>query len=153
MKLEKLEKYVFVSGTENLEYKFYSRGPKKIIRKVVLYKHLVEIDKNLYNLGFGDWDKHTGRVDDQAVSNNGDRQKVLATVAATVVHFTAKYPEATILVYGSTSSRSRLYQIAIAAHKEEIAALFEVSGFFQNTWEPFQKGKNYSGFLIKRKKT
>jgi hypothetical protein len=151
MKLEKLDKYVFVCGTGKPEYKFYSRGANRIIRKVVRFDHMPEIDKDLFNLSFGDWDSRADRIDDQIKSNNGDRKKVLATVAATVVHFTAKNRKAIILVIGSTSSRTRLYQMGIGLYKEEIAALFDVLGFFENTWEPFQKGQNYSGFLIKRK--
>ncbi len=46
------------------------------------------------NLGFGDKDLQTGEVDDTVISDNGDSQKVLATVAATVYAFTDKYPEA-----------------------------------------------------------
>jgi hypothetical protein len=152
MNLERLDKYVFVSGIDKPEYEFYSRGPNKIIRKLVVYDRVVQINKDLYNLSFGDWNQRTGRIDDHVVSNNGDRKKVLATVAATVVHFTAKNPEAIILVFGSTSSRTRLYQMSIALYFEEIAALFEVSGFFENAWETFQKGRNYTGFLIILKK-
>jgi hypothetical protein len=34
----------------------------------------------MYNLGFGDYNEITGLIDDKVITNNGDREKVLATV-------------------------------------------------------------------------
>jgi hypothetical protein len=63
----------------------------------------------LYNLAFGDKDHSTGEIDDKVISNNGDSEKVLATVVATVYAFTDKYPETWIYATGSTKARTRLY--------------------------------------------
>jgi hypothetical protein len=52
-------------------------------------------------------------VDDSIRSNNGDRDKVLATVAFTALDFTDEFPEALIVMEGSTSARTRLYQMGI----------------------------------------
>ncbi|MFY7789008.1 MAG: DUF6934 family protein [Thermoflexibacteraceae bacterium] len=43
------------------------------------------------NLGFGDKHPITGEIDDLAVTDNGDSEKVLATVAATVYEVTTHY--------------------------------------------------------------
>jgi hypothetical protein len=46
------------------------------------------------HIGFGDWKVELGELDDLSRSNNGDRDKVLATVAFTAMDFTDKYPGA-----------------------------------------------------------
>jgi hypothetical protein len=43
-------------------------------------------------LAFGDKDIEAGDIDDKVISNNGDSEKVLATVVATVYAFIDKYP-------------------------------------------------------------
>jgi uncharacterized protein DUF6934 len=68
-----------------------------------------------FNLGFGDLNKATGKIDDLAVTDNQDRKKVLATVAATLLEFTRQFPDAAVYATGSTPARTRLYQIGITA--------------------------------------
>lgn len=53
-------------------------------------------------------------------TNNEDRQKVLATVADTVVDFLNNHRQAAIFAKGSTASRTRLYQMNILAYWKEI---------------------------------
>lgn len=45
----------------------------------------------MYNLAFGDIDIDGG-IDDYNVTDNGDRNKILATVANAVDEFTRRYP-------------------------------------------------------------
>jgi hypothetical protein len=52
-------------------------------KKVISYERVTE---NLYNLAFGDWNEGRQRVDDSARNNNGDRDKVLMTVALLGFH-------------------------------------------------------------------
>ena len=81
-----LGKYELKSG-ERLEiYEFISVGPKGRITKVVQYTPTNY--KDLYNLGFGDKNAETGDIIDNIISNNGDSEKVLATVVSTVYAFT-----------------------------------------------------------------
>jgi len=86
-----------------------------------------------------------------AISNNGDRQKVLATIVPIVGHFMEENPNSTVMATGSTPSRTRLYQIGLASLIEKITLVFELKGYFQGNWELFQKGHSYSSFLIKLK--
>ena len=141
-----LERYEF-EVKEN-RYDFYSQGPEGRIKKAVLYKRLSALQP-LYALSFGDWREETNRIDDRVVSNNGDRQKILATVAATVFDFANRNPEAFIFAVGSTPSRTRLYQMNIASYLTTIQALFEVDGLFRTGWQSFQIGYNYSAFLLR----
>ncbi len=55
--------------------------------------------KDYYNLGFGDKDEKTGEISDLVITNNGDSQQVLATVASTVYAFTDKNPTAWITAF------------------------------------------------------
>lgn len=73
-----LDKYPVVSDNNHRTYEFLSEGPNGTIKKVVLYQ---EIDDNVFNLAFGDWDETNQKINDKARSNNNDRNKVLATVA------------------------------------------------------------------------
>ena len=141
-------KYTVVSDFHPYVYEFLSYCPKGTIRKVVYYQ---EIRENLFNLSFGDWDEDNERNNDNIRSNNLDRNKVLATVASTVIDFINNHPRAIILVKGSTNARTRLYQVEISANLIEITMLFNIYGFFINSWEPFEPGKNYVQFALRAK--
>jgi hypothetical protein len=105
-----------------------------------------------FNLGFGDLNPKTGKIDDLAITNNHDREKILATIAATVLEFTKHFPDVMLYAKGSTPARTRLYQIGIAANWNEIEPLLYVFGYEpKNVWQPFGKNVNYYAFLVKRK--
>jgi len=128
-------------------YMFYSDGPMGTIRKAVLYER---IGKNLFNLGFGDWNGELNQINDFGRSNNGDRDKVLATVAFTALDFTDQFPDAHILFEGTTLARTRLYQMSIAYNLLEISTYFQIQGLKSESWEPFRLGRNYKAFLVRR---
>lgn len=143
-----LDKYPVISDNDHRTYEFLSEGLNGTIKKVVFYQ---EIDDNIFNLAFGDWDEVNQKIDDKARSNNNDRDKVIATVASTVVDFIKYYPWATILAKGSTPARTRLYQIGIFAHWHEISQQFNIEGFADGKWQPVQRQKNYQAFALKTK--
>lgn len=145
----KIATYTFVKRPESYYYEFYSEGPNGNIKKVVEYFRLQELETEVFNLAFGDWDEDHHRINDLSISNNADRDKILATVAATVTDFMVDHPDAIIIAAGSTSSRTRLYQMGIAKVFDEISQSFEIQGYINNSWRPFQRGVNYSAFLLK----
>src|SRR5687768_11376181 len=102
----RLERYNFRWSLEFPQYEFDSIGPKGRIVKVVRFNRM-DGSKNLYNLAFGDLDKSTGEIDDFVTSDNNDREKVLATVADTVIDFTLQKPDALIFATGSSGARTR----------------------------------------------
>jgi hypothetical protein len=108
--------------------------------------------KDVYNLAFGDKDHTTGKIDDTVISNNGDSEKVLATIVATAYAFTDKYPDAWIYATGSTQSRTRLYRMGITKFLSEVEEDFEVLGELNDGLEEFRKNVEYKGFFAKRKK-
>lgn len=142
------DRYASFSNAEHSTYEFLSFGPKGTVKKVVKY---TEIEPGVFNLGFGDWDERAQKVRDDIRTNNADRNKVLATVAATVIDFMKHHPDAILVAEGSTPARTRLYQLGISGSWHEISQLFEVKGLREGAWEDFQGGKNYKAFAIRAK--
>jgi hypothetical protein len=148
-----LERYSFKVDAGFLQYTFYSEGSKGRIDKIVLYTYLMTLGGiPYYNLGFGDHDDKNDQINDLAVSGNGDRDKILATVAYTAIEFSSHFHKCRIVIQGSTLSRTRLYQMGIARHHQEISQLFDIQGMTE-TGElvPFKRGENYRAFLASRK--
>jgi hypothetical protein len=144
-----LPRYELKSDESLTVFEFVSIGRKGEISKIVQYSETNL--KDFYNLGFGDKDLNTGEVDDRVISDNGNGQKVLATVAATVYAFTNKYPEAWIYATGSTKSRTRLYRIGLTNNLEKITEDFELYGQRKGEWQEFVGGIEYEAFLVKRR--
>jgi hypothetical protein len=147
----KIEKYPVIVGETSMVFEFISEGNRGSIPKLVIYSetHL----HDFYNLGFGDKDNLTGQIDDEVITNNGDSERVLATVASTLYTFTDKFPEAMIFATGSTKARTRLYRMGISNNLEEIQDDFEIFGLIgEKDWQPFQKQIEFEAFLVKRKK-
>lgn len=142
-------RYELKSDASLTVFEFVSVGTKGEIPKIVQYSKTNL--KDFYNLGFGDKDAETGEVDDKVISDNGDGQKVLATVVATVFAFTDKYPEAWIYATGSTKSRTRLYRIGLTNNLNEITKDFDLYGLKEGEWQEFEKGIEYEAFLAKRR--
>jgi hypothetical protein len=133
----KLPKYPLASSDKLLTFEFISEGRNGLFHKLVRYQ--ATNLKDLYNLGFGDKDHSTGEIDDTAISNNGDSEKVLITVVATLYEFTDRYPNAWIYATGSTKARTHLYRMGITKFLSEVTADFEVLGEREDDWEPFKK--------------
>ena len=146
----KLPKYPLASSDKLMTFEFISEGTNGLIHKIVRYQPTNL--KDVYNLAFGDKDHTTGNIDDTVISNNGDSEKVLATVVATVYAFTDKFPDAWIYATGSTKSRTRLYRMGISKFFSEVDDDFEILGERNDDWEMFRKNVEYDGFLVKRKR-
>jgi hypothetical protein len=145
----KLPKYPLASSDKMMTFEFVSEGKKGLIHKLVKFQPTNL--KGLYNLAFGDKDIETGEIDDKVISNNGDSEKVLATVVATVYAFTDKYPDAWVYATGSTKARTRLYRMGISRFLNEINEDFEILGEISDNWESFKLDVEYEGFLVRRK--
>jgi hypothetical protein len=107
-------------------------------------------------LAFGNINED-GFLDDIAVNDNMDRNKILATVAFTVYEFCKCYPNKWIFFSGSTPARTRLYRMAITVNLDELQNDFAVFGVLKDSNGdfvnvPFQKGIDFFGFLIQKKR-
>jgi hypothetical protein len=74
----KYPRYNYVAEEKMQVFEFTSIGTKGEIKKIVEFT-LLNVN-NVYNLGFGDYDPKTDKINDSVITNNGDSQKVLATV-------------------------------------------------------------------------
>ena len=98
----KLKRYELKAGESFSTFEFTSEGQKGKIPKLIQFSPTNL--KDLFNLAFGDKDLETGEIDDLKISNNGDSEKILATVVASVYAFTDKNPDVWIYATGSTNT-------------------------------------------------
>ncbi|BAV05477.1 hypothetical protein SAMN05421788_10571 [Filimonas lacunae] len=91
-----------------------------------------------------------------AVDDNKDRDKILATVVYATTLFFKEHPGKQVVFTGSTAQRTRLYRMAISVNLVELSTEFHIYGLLKDMESyvilPFQKGLDYFGFLVKRKK-
>lgn len=146
-------------------FRFTSSGPRGQIIKLIQLSPIDlparKIDPGpaagnpVCNLGFGDYRVGSSIPDDMAVSDNGDREIILATVAGAAYGFCHRYPSCWVYAQGSTPVRTRLYQMGLNRFYEDIVADFELFGYSaaSKEWEIFQKDAPYSytAFLIRLK--
>ena len=144
-----IDKYALKASENYVSFEFISEGKNGRIQKKIIFTFIEGL--NVWNLGFGDVDDITGEINDLAKSDNGDSEKILATVAQSAVIFTNYHPNSLIFAEGSTPIRTRLYRIGISQNFEEISETFLVFGLLENEWHPFEKNTDYQAFLVKRK--
>lgn len=144
-----LPKYQISTNEDQTIFKFVSDGPKGKVTKIVIYQPMNEPD--LYNLALGDLDLKTGEIDFDITTDNGDRDKILATISETVYSFLFNRPHCSIHFKGSDPVRTRLYQIAISSYLHELSVDFEILGKLKYDLLRFTKGVNYEAFVIQLK--
>jgi hypothetical protein len=90
-------------SSDEVRFVFFSIG-KKIVTKVIVfsYTHQFE-DRDVYNLGFGDYDIKHNHIEDKVKTNNGDAYQVFNTVLSTIPLFFNVFPKAILMVQGSDS--------------------------------------------------
>jgi hypothetical protein len=130
-------------------HQFDSDGPKGKIMKRVTFKELDWLP-GTYNLSFGDADV-SGDLNDKVATNNGDAEKVLATVASIAYCFLKVDPLKSILFSATTSARMRLYRMLISNNYDEVISKVDIFGFDDENLEIFQKNKVCSAYLFKLK--
>jgi hypothetical protein len=133
-------------------FEFISKGVGgKILKKIQFTKTQYH---SIYNLGFGD-KRDDGTIDDAVDSKNGDRDKILATVAGVVYEYTSVYPERSIIFSGSTDARTRLYRMAISKNYDELNRDFHIFAIVEENGEiikmPFENNIVCLGFIVLRK--
>jgi len=136
-------------------YEFDSIG-KENIRKRVRF-NLVDEPEHIYNLALCTV-LPDGNEDCQTASRNGDMDRVLETTVHIALIYINRFPDRKVFFTGSNAVHSRKYQIGIARYLEIAMKDFYIEGLIINNLnemilrEPFQNGKNYTGFIFTRKK-
>lgn len=129
-------------------FEFLSIGPRGVIPKRIAF--VPTEYPEIYNLIFGDIDVN-GEINDYSISNNNDRNKVLATIAHAVSIYLKAYPERWIYFTGSTEARTRLYRMAINVNLTELESKFAIYARRNDSIIPFEKNMQLDGILIKIK--
>jgi hypothetical protein len=148
MGMEGFESYEYSVHPSFHKFEFESCGPKGRIRKEAKFNHLYG---NVYNFGFGDKIEGTDKIDDKVVTNNFDMDKIFATLTKIILDFTEKFPGVTILVKGSTASRTRLYQMTIKRNWKLVEPFFNVRGYQDGFIQTFKLENNYEEIFINRR--
>jgi hypothetical protein len=147
----KYEYYPTVYTKEDLSiFDFVSIGKRGAITKRIIFARMEE--RGIYNLAFGNV-RPDDRFDDDLISDNGDRNKILATVVAAVDKYTQRYPRRWIYFRGNTAAKRRLYRMAVSIHLEELSGKFEILAELEEkeVLVPFQRNMAAVGFLIRRR--
>lgn len=92
--------YPILMGEDHLNYSFFSYGPKGSILKSICFEPLRFEPNKVFNLILRDVDLVTRKERADVISNNGDRDKVLSTVARTVAMHLDRYPSAYVIALG-----------------------------------------------------
>ena len=130
-------------------YYFESIGRRGVIQKAITFS---EIESNgLYNLALADIDPDTDGLEYSVITDNGDTSKILATVYQAIKDYTQRHPERPIFIAGSSSTRNRLYRMAINHSILEIFKDFAVFGLKLGDWELFKPLESYEFFLVIRR--
>jgi uncharacterized protein DUF6934 len=133
-------------------YEFASIGSKGIFVKRIQFS--ATDNPHIFNLGFGD-KMADGGIDDSVDSKNGDRDKILATIVASIYTFTSVYPGNYVLFFGSSESRTRLYRMAISNNFDFLNTdfhIFAIELLGQSLRAvPFEKNISCVGFLVKKR--
>lgn len=126
---------------------FFSIGQKGVILKRIAFTPTEYAD--IYGICFGDVDIGN-ETDEFVTSNNGDRNKVLATVAYAINIYLNNYPDRYIYVTGNKEEKTRLYRMAITLNFNSLSTQWSIYGETNEGFIPFIPNTPVKGFLIKR---
>jgi hypothetical protein len=142
--------YNDLTATDDMSvFDFVSVGPRGQIHKRIYFNPTPR--KEIVSLALGDLMPGQKFIDDQSISNNGDRNKILATVALAIDIYTSRYPTRWIYFEGSTSARTRLYRMVLSRNLEVLSARFHIYGEVNDKLQPFTSNMKVYGFLIQKK--
>jgi hypothetical protein len=147
----KYKYYTAVYTADDLSrFEFVSLGKKGMIRKRIEF---AKTDvKGIYNLAFGNIGAEN-RLEDDTITDNGDRDMILATLAEAIDKYTQRYPRRWIYFSGNTPAKTRLYRMAIGLNLGELLKKFEIYADVEHEEDfiPFQRNMVLEGFLIRRR--
>jgi hypothetical protein len=147
-------KYAIKVGISYGYFEFISIGIKGIIPKAIFFAQDEDIP-NIYHCIMGDINEDSS-IDTETITNNGDMEKVLSTVADATILFLSQYPDCKVNIKGSNKARTRLCRMAMNANYENLIRNFEIFGVIDaiGLMEPFEKGivKDYDSFLVNKKR-
>ena len=126
---------------------FFSSGKNGIIEKRIVYSATEVPD--YFRLSFGDFVDNY--IEENSISDNGDADIIIGTVAWSIVYFTRKDAKRRIKFTGATKSRTRLFAMWINKHSEELLKHLNIYGYYNGRCEKFIPNKQYESFLFSLK--
>jgi hypothetical protein len=127
---------------------FTSKGHRGNIPKRILF--IPTEDPEMDDLEFGDITQN-GDINVYSISNNGDRDMILATLIDAIGRYTQLYPDRWIHFSGSTEGRTRMCRMAISRNLEEHSRSFDICVNANGGLIPFQRNMDVYDFYIRRK--
>ena len=127
--LEKAYPYNFEGIiNEVYQFRFISIGNQDVTKIVSIAP--VEKNLNWYNVGFGNLEKNGDvvTVNDLSEINNNDYDEVLATVFMCILHFFNSNPDCTVIFFGNTFHKHKLYKQKISSNMESLEQYLDISG-------------------------
>jgi hypothetical protein len=133
-------------------FRFVSEGRHGSLIKIV---SLDEIRLDIFNLSLGTI-LPNGEIDFDSITNNGDRNKILVTIANIVDIFLEKHPGKSVYIAGSDERRTLLYRRAIDYGYDYLIQKFYIYGDISTSlpatkFEDFNGLKSYPGFLVRQR--
>ena len=136
--------YNFQVGAEARNFSFSSAGPRPVEKRIIYAETTLP---DFFNLALADLEED-GSLNFYSVRNNGDLERIMATIAQTLLVFFQHYPTAKVAFTGSTTARTRLYQIILARESHAVAVDFVLSGVKDGLLETLRPNRDYDGFVI-----
>lgn len=163
-----------------LVFFFISKGEQDII-KAIQFSFVQERNgRNIYNLGFGDYDPENDKLEDDVNTNNGDAFRVFNTVLSTIPIFFQHFANEVLMVQGSDGSpefvekcklickkkcvdecknynrRINVYRGYVDKNYLELIAEYQFLGGIKNNEEgiivePYERYKKYDSVFLFRK--
>lgn len=146
---------------ELTQFEFISIGKKGEFPILIKFSP-IDPTRTIWNLGFGvavlDNQGFVIRIDDTIVIDNGDVNKIFATVAQKALDFLNIFPDRYVYFNGSDAIRTRKYRQILSHHFEEInpdyrvfSVRIENNTFTQAIDFVPNTGDVLNGFVIERR--
>lgn len=104
-----------------LKFFFISKGEQDII-KAVQFSFVQQLnERNIYNLGFGDYDLDNDKIVDDINTNNGDAYRVFNTVLSTIPIFFESFCNEILMVQGSDGRLEFIEECRLECKKKCVA--------------------------------
>ncbi|MEO6282113.1 MAG: hypothetical protein ABIN80_29555 [Dyadobacter sp.] len=134
--------YEFTVLKEAHRFDFVSKGPINIVKSIVYFK---TTDPYLVTLSMGN-PLPNGVLDVLTINDNGDRNKILATVIRSIGVFLNIHPDHTVMFSGSTPARTRLYKMVISKELHQLQNSYLVQGITESSIEVLIRVTTTSAF-------
>ncbi|MDR3697816.1 DUF6934 family protein [Mucilaginibacter sp.] len=141
-------------STDFKTFSFISTGPKGNLVKVVQFIDFRHVQAS-HNLALGT--RRGDVIDYNETTDNGDRDRILATIFHIATAFSHGYPDQRIFIRGRNQATTRLYRGTINHEYLNIIKEFIIYGgiYVENegryNFEQFISSKQYDAFLFERR--